>query len=52
MPELRARGGRGYTYLAETFLPALSAAGLDAATIETITVDNPRRWLTIAPADG
>jgi phosphotriesterase-related protein len=47
MPELRSRGGRGYTYLAETFLPALAADGLDAATIATITVDNPRRWLTI-----
>jgi predicted metal-dependent phosphotriesterase family hydrolase len=48
MPELRSRDGRGYTYLAETFLPSLAAAGLDTATIETITVDNPRRWLTIA----
>ena len=48
MPELRSRGGRGYTYLAETFLPSLAAAGLDRSTIATITVDNPRRWLTIA----
>ena len=48
MPELRSRGGRGYTYLAETFLLSLAAAGLDRSTIATITVDNPRRWLTIA----
>jgi predicted metal-dependent phosphotriesterase family hydrolase len=47
MAELRSRGGRGYTYLAERFLPALGDAGLDEATIRTLTVDNPRRWLTI-----
>ena len=47
MPELRSRAGRGYTYLAETFLPALVADGLDLATVQTITVDNPARWLTI-----
>lgn len=47
--ELRSRGGRGYTYVIETFLPSLRAAGVDEGTIETITVDNPRRWLTITP---
>jgi phosphotriesterase-related protein len=50
MPELRSRGGRGLTYVAETFLPALRAAGLDDATIDHITVENPRRWLTVAGA--
>ena len=44
IPELRSAGGRGYTYLAETFLPAL---GLDDATRRTLTIDNPRRWLTV-----
>lgn len=48
--ELRSRGGRGYTYLAETFLPSLRAAGVSDETIHTITVQNPRRWLTITPA--
>jgi predicted metal-dependent phosphotriesterase family hydrolase len=48
--ELRSRGGRGYTYLAETFLPALREAGVPEETIQTITVENPRRWLTIAGA--
>jgi predicted metal-dependent phosphotriesterase family hydrolase len=48
--ELRSRGGRGYTYLVEAFLPALRAAGVDEAAIETMTVENPRRWLTIMPA--
>jgi phosphotriesterase-related protein len=47
--ELRSRGGRGYTYVIETFLPSLRAAGVAEATIETITADNPRRWLTIPP---
>jgi predicted metal-dependent phosphotriesterase family hydrolase len=47
MAELRSRGGRGYTYVAERFLPALSEAGIDEATIRTLTVENPRRWLTI-----
>lgn len=50
MTELRSRGGRGYTYLAERFLPALREAGLDDATLRTITVENPRRWLTIEDA--
>jgi phosphotriesterase-related protein len=47
--ELRSRGGRGYTYLSQTFLPALRAAGVDEAAIDTMTVENPRRWLTITP---
>jgi predicted metal-dependent phosphotriesterase family hydrolase len=40
-------GGNGYTYLADTFLPRLRAAGVSDAEIRTITVDNPRRLLTI-----
>ncbi len=32
-----------FTYLSETFLPALQAAGVDAATIRQITHDNPFR---------
>lgn len=48
MPELRSRGGRGLTYVAETFLPGLRADGLDDAAIERITAENPRRWLTVA----
>lgn len=35
-------------HLAETFLPSLRNSGVAADTIETITVENPRRWLTIA----
>jgi predicted metal-dependent phosphotriesterase family hydrolase len=48
MPELGSRGGRGYAYLADVFLPALRADGADEALVHTITVENPRRWLTIA----
>jgi len=46
--QLRRYGGSGYTYLADTFLPLLRAAGVSEAEIRTITVDNPRRLLTIA----
>jgi phosphotriesterase-related protein len=39
--------GHGYAYLAESFLPRLRAAGVSDAEIETMTVANPRRLLTI-----
>jgi phosphotriesterase-related protein len=48
MAELGSRGGRGYAYLALEFLPRLREAGVDEATVQTLTVENPRRWLTIA----
>jgi phosphotriesterase-related protein len=41
-------GGNGYAYLAEAFLPGLQAAGVSDSEIETMTVGNPRRLLTIA----
>jgi phosphotriesterase-related protein len=44
--QLRRYGGNGYTYLADTFLPRLRAAGVGEAEIRTITVDNPKRLLT------
>ena len=40
--------GNGYTYLARTFLPRLREAGVSETEIETITVANPRRLLTVA----
>ena len=46
--QLRRYGGNGYTYLASTFLPRLSDAGVSDAEIETMTVANPRRVLSIA----
>ena len=45
--QLRRYGGNGYTYLADTFLPRLREAGASDAEIETMTVANPRRLLTI-----
>ena len=45
--QLRRYEGNGYTYLAATFLPRLRAAGVSDAEIETMTVANPRRLLTI-----
>lgn len=47
MPELGCRGGRGLAYLAKRFLPSLLEAGLDAATIRLMTIENPTRWLSI-----
>jgi predicted metal-dependent phosphotriesterase family hydrolase len=46
--QLKRYGGNGYTYLADAFLPRLREAGASDAEIRTITVDNPRRLLTIA----
>jgi phosphotriesterase-related protein len=42
---LKAYGGNGYDYVLTKFLPTLRAAGVDAETLHTITVDNPRRLL-------
>jgi predicted metal-dependent phosphotriesterase family hydrolase len=45
--QLRYYGGNGYTYLQETFLPRVRAAGVGEAEIRQMTVENPRRLLTI-----
>jgi phosphotriesterase-related protein len=45
--QLTAFGGNGYAYVLEVFLPRLRAAGASDAEIETMTVTNPRRLLTI-----
>jgi len=45
--QLASYGGNGYTYLQKSFLPSLAAAGVNAATIKTITVENPARLLTL-----
>ena len=46
--QLRHYEGNGYTYLQETFLPRLRAAGVGEAEIHQMTVENPRRILSIA----
>ena len=45
--QLSRYGGNSYTYLARSFLPRLREAGVGDAEIETMTVANPRRLLTI-----
>ncbi len=45
--QLARYSGNGYTYLIESFLPRLRTAGVSDAEIETMTVANPRRLLTI-----
>jgi phosphotriesterase-related protein len=45
--QLTRYGGHGYVYLVETFLPRLRAAGVSDAEIGTMTIDNPRRLLTV-----
>jgi predicted metal-dependent phosphotriesterase family hydrolase len=46
--QLMSYEGNGYTYLQRTFLPRLREHGVDEATVRTITVENPRRILSIA----
>ncbi len=45
--QLRAYGGTGYGYLAQHFLPHLRTAAVGEGEIATMTVDNPRRILTV-----
>ena len=44
--QLQRYGGHGYTYLHETFLPRLRAAGASEAETTKLTIDNPRRLLS------
>ncbi len=45
--QLKANGGFGYTYLQQHFLPHLRTAAVGEGEIRRMTVDNPRRILTI-----
>jgi predicted metal-dependent phosphotriesterase family hydrolase len=45
--QLQRYGGNGYAYVARAFLPRLREAGVSDAEIETMTVANPRRLLTV-----
>lgn len=49
--QLHCFGGNGYTYIQETFLPRLRAAGVPEEAITQMTVDNPRRVLSLAAAE-
>jgi phosphotriesterase-related protein len=46
--QLRAYEGYGYTYLQEVFLPRLRERGVGEADVDRLTIDNPRRILTIS----
>jgi len=51
--QLKVNGGFGYTYLQQHFLPAMRTAAVGEGELERITIDNPRRILTIAePGSG
>lgn len=43
---LTAYGGKGYVYLARSFIPKLLDAGVSEGAVQTMTVDNPRALLT------
>ncbi|MBM4409128.1 MAG: hypothetical protein FJ038_11170 [Chloroflexi bacterium] len=45
--QLHYYGGIGFGYLVDRFLPLLRETGVPEEAITTMTVDNPRRWLTI-----
>lgn len=42
---LAYKGGIGYSYLIETFLPMLKEAGIAEESIQKMLVDNPKRIL-------
>ncbi len=46
--QLRRYEGNGYTYLQTAFLPRLRERGVSEADVARLTVENPRRLLTIA----
>jgi phosphotriesterase-related protein len=45
--QLKRYEGNGYTYLQDAFLPRLRSAGVAEAEITRMTVENPRRLLSI-----
>jgi phosphotriesterase-related protein len=46
--QLRAYGGPGFSYVTQHFLPHLRTAAVGEGEIATMTIDNPRRLLTVA----
>ena len=45
--QLKVNGGLGYTYLQQHFLPSLRTAAVGEGEIAQMTIDNPRRILTV-----
>ncbi len=48
--KLTSYGGAGYAHILDNVIPWMRAKGLSEEIIDTITVENPRRMLTFAPA--
>ncbi|WP_330241443.1 phosphotriesterase [Streptomyces sp. NBC_00525] len=46
---LLAHGGGGYGFVLRQFVPYLRMLGADDALVESVTVSNPRRLLTLTP---
>jgi phosphotriesterase-related protein len=47
--QLKSKGGPGYARAFTVFVPKLRAAGVDEATIQMITIENPRRFFAFVP---
>ena len=50
--DTRGNGGPGYGKTVTRFVPLLREAGVDDATLQRITSDNPRRFLAFEPLDA
>ena len=50
--DTQRRGGAGYAKTITQFVPMLREAGVDDATIRTLTIDNPLRFMAFVPAEA
>ena len=50
--DTQRRGGAGYAKTITQFVPMLREAGVDDATIHTLTIDNPLRFMAFVPPDA
>ena len=50
--DTQLRGGAGYAKTITQFVPMLREAGVDDATIHTLTIDNPLRFMAFVPSDA
>ena len=47
--DLQCYGGSGYTHLLEHIVPKMKERGISRDIIDSITMENPKKWLTSAP---
>ena len=50
--DTQLRGGAGYAKTITQFVPMLREAGVDDATVHTLTIDNPLRFMAFVPRDA